>query len=945
MLGIPPALQHLISWYHAELCGENGIRPPHFQLYRSGFGRGQALSLSSFLPARTSLNPQRHQDTMTGNDIRKKFLEYFESKGHTRVAASSLVPHDDPTLLFTNSGMVQFKKVFMGEETRPYVRATTAQSSVRAGGKHNDLENVGYTARHHTFFEMLGNFSFGDYFKKEAIAFAWEFLTVNLGIDPSKLWVTIFDDDDEAFALWEQVEDLPKGRIVRMGEKDNFWAMGDTGPCGPCSEIHIDQGAAVGCGRADCALGCDCDRFLELWNLVFMQFYRDENGTMTPLPKPSIDTGMGLERVAAVLQGKFNNFDCDLFTPIIDHVAGLAGKTYHSNKADDVCMRVIADHARATTFLVADGVLPSNEGRGYVLRRIMRRAIRYGRALGLNAFFPGVCALVTELMVDAYPHLGSTRELLAKVVTNEEQRFGETLDHGLNKLDQEIRRLKKEAGEQAIIAGDFIFKLYDTYGFPVDIVRDIAIEKGIAFDEPGFAKAMEQQREQSRKSWKGSDVDHLEAGIIELGNQGKKAEFLGYGATQSVSTVDAIVDASGRLVDTAKAGETLRVFCAQTPFYAESGGQIGDQGEIVWAEGRFTVIRTIAPIDGLILHEGQLVQGVLKVGDRVDLQVAERRNDTALNHTATHLLQAAMKKVLGEHVKQAGSAVDHNRLRFDFTHFSPLTHGEICTIEQLVNAEIRRNTPVATALLGREQAVAEGATALFGEKYGEEVRVVSIGDFSKELCGGTHARRTGDIGLFKIVMETGIAAGVRRIEAVTGAGALHWVQELARQATAISGVISGPIEGAVDKIQGMLKRQKELERQIANLNASMALSDLDQLLAAAVVIDGMQVIAGQVPLDSPKTLREIGDKVRDKLSSGIIVLGGEFDGKAALLAMVSKDLTARIKAGDLVSRVAAVVGGKGGGRPDMAQAGGPMPDKLEEAIGSVPSIIKGLAGI
>ena len=466
---------------------------------------------------------------MTGNEIRQSFLEFFESKGHTRVPASSLVPHDDPTLLFTNSGMVQFKKVFMGEESRPYVRATSAQSSVRAGGKHNDLENVGYTARHHTFFEMLGNFSFGDYFKKEAIAYAWEFLTEILHFDPQKLWVTVYTDDDEAYALWEQVDTLPKGRIVRMGEEDNFWAMGDTGPCGPCSEIHIDQGVEVGCGRPECALGCDCDRFLELWNLVFMQFYRDEHGVMTPLPKPSIDTGMGLERVAAVLQGKTNNYDCDLFTPIIDYVAKLSGKQYHANTADDVSMRVIADHARATAFLVADGVLPSNEGRGYVLRRIMRRAIRYGRSLGLTSFFPGVCALVTEEMHHAYPHLNKTRQLLDKVVRNEEQRFGETLDHGLNKLDQEIRRLKKQDGSGAVIPGDFIFKLYDTYGFPVDIVRDIAIEGGIAFDEPGFVDAMEQQREQSRKSWKGSDVEHLEPGVVELGRQGKKAEFIGYG--------------------------------------------------------------------------------------------------------------------------------------------------------------------------------------------------------------------------------------------------------------------------------------------------------------------------------------------------------------------------------------------------------------------------------
>ncbi len=880
---------------------------------------------------------------MTGNEIRKCFLEYFESKGHTKVAASSLVPQDDPTLLFVNSGMVQFKKVFMGEEIRPYVRATTAQCSVRAGGKHNDLENVGYTARHHTFFEMLGNFSFGDYFKKDAIAFAWEFLTVKLGIDPTKLWVSVYNDDDEAFDLWERVEGLPKGRIVRLGEKDNFWAMGDTGPCGPCSEIHIDQGTEVGCGRPECALGCDCDRFLELWNLVFMQFYRDETGAMTPLPKPSIDTGMGLERVAAVLQGKTNNFDCDLFSPIIDFIAALAGKKYHQNGADDISLRVIADHARTTTFLVADGVLPSNEGRGYVLRRIMRRAIRYGRALGLTSFFPGVCALVIEMMHEAYPHLSDTRELLAKVVTNEEQRFGETLDHGLQKLDHEIYRLQKKEGKQATIQGDFIFKLYDTFGFPVDIVRDIAIEKGISFDEPGFAKAMEQQRQQSRKSWKGSDVDHLEAGIIELASQGKKAEFIGYSTTQGVATVDGIVNRGGQLVAEAQAGDSLRLFCSQTPFYAESGGQAGDQGEITWSGGRFVVEKTLAPVDGLILHHGQLVQGTLRVGTRVELTVADRRADTARNHTATHLLQAAMQKVLGDHVKQAGSAVDHNRLRFDFTHFSPLSPGEIFTIEQLVNSQIRQNTQVATALLGRQEAIAEGATALFGEKYGDEVRVVTIGGFSKELCGGTHARMTGDIGFFKIVMETGIAAGVRRIEAVTGAGAVRWVQEMARQSAAISAVISGPIDSAVEKIQNLLKRQKELERQVATLNATMALSDLDQLLATSVEVEGIRVIASRVPLDSPKTLRDIGDRIRDKMQSGIIVLGGEFEGKAALLAMVSKEWTGKVKAGDLINRVAVIVGGKGGGRPDMAQAGGTMPDKLDEAMGSVIALVQELA--
>ncbi|NOQ47158.1 MAG: alanine--tRNA ligase, partial [Desulfobulbaceae bacterium] len=805
------------------------------------------------------------------------------------------------------------------------------------------LENVGYTARHHTFFEMLGNFSFGDYFKKDAIDFAWEFLTRELGLNPEQLWVSVFHEDDEAYELWEQIEDLPKGRIVRLGEADNFWSMGDTGPCGPCSEIHIDQGPEAGCDRPDCAVGCDCDRYLELWNLVFMQFYRDESGTMTPLPKPSIDTGLGLERVAAVLQGKLNNVGCDLFSPLIDHVASISGKQYRADPGDDVSMRVIADHARATTFLVADGVLPANEGRGYVLRRIMRRAIRFGRSLGLEMFFPGVCALVTDHMQEAFPHLADAQELLKKVVTNEEQRFGETLDHGLSMLSQEIRRLKKELGESACIDGEFIFKLYDTFGFPVDIVRDVALEKNVGFDESGFAKAMEQQRQQSRKSWKGTDVEHLSAGMLTLLEQGKKTEFTGYATCIYDSTVGGILTEDGVLVDTAEQGRRLRLFCPQTPFYAESGGQVGDQGEITWQGGRFVVEQTKAAADGLVLHEGVLVEGRLETGMEVTLTVADqKRTDTALNHTATHLLHAAMKQILGEHIKQAGSLVENGRLRFDFTHFSPATADEITAIEQLVNEQIRRNTEVSTNVLAREQAISEGATALFGEKYGDEVRVVTIGDFSKELCGGTHTGATGDIGFFKIISETGIAAGVRRIEAVTGAGAVAWVQGLNRQAEAVSEVLSGPFDGAVDKIAALLKRQKELEKEIAAMSADMALSDLDQLLSAAVDVQGVQVIAGTLNLDSPKTLREVGDKVRDRMQSGVAVFGGEFGGKAALLALVSKDLTKKIKAGDLVKQVAAIVGGKGGGRPDMAQAGGPMADKLPEAVKAVPEIVQTL---
>ena len=879
---------------------------------------------------------------MTGQELREKFLRYFEEKGHTRVAGSSLVPHDDPTLLFVNAGMVQFKKVFMGEESRSYHRATTAQPSVRAGGKHNDLENVGYTARHHTFFEMLGNFSFGDYFKAEAIRFAWDFLTKELHLDPQKLWVTVYQDDDEAARLWDQIEDLPKGRIVRMGEKDNFWAMGDTGPCGPCSEIHLDQGPEVGCGRPDCHLGCDCDRFLELWNLVFMQFYRAADGTMTKLPKPSIDTGMGLERVSAVLQGKHNNFDCDLFTPLIEHVAQISGRRYHENRQDDISMRVIADHARATTFLVADGVLPSNEGRGYVLRRIMRRAIRYGRMLGLADFFHGTCALVTEQMGPAYPHLNNTKALLEQVVTHEESRFGETLDQGLQRLDQEIRRVKKEQGDKARLDGEFVFKLYDTYGFPVDIVRDAAIEQGISFDEQGFDAAMQRQREMSRKSWKGTDVSHLDAGVLDLDSQGLKSSFTGYESTTGEAVILGMVDDSGALVSRAEAGAKLKLLVDKTPFYAVKGGQEGDQGEITWSGGRFVVESTVAPLEGLILHEGTVQQGTLATGGQVTMQVSPRRNDTAGNHTATHLLHAAMKNILGEHVRQAGSSVDHNRLRFDFTHFSPLSDGEIFTIEQMVNDQIRRNTPVMTEVLDREAAIAGGATALFGEKYGDQVRVVQIGEFSKELCGGTHVRRTGDIGMFKIVSETGIAAGVRRIEALTGSAALRWMQEMVRAANAVSEAAGVPLEAVPDKMQALFKRQKELEKQIAALNANLALADMDELLAQTSEVQGIPLLACRVPLDSVKTLREIGDKVRAKMPNGIIVLGGDCDGKAALLTLVSPEYNKSIKAGELVNRVAAIVGGKGGGRPDMAQAGGTMPDKLNESIAAVPGIVNEL---
>ncbi len=875
---------------------------------------------------------------MTGNDIRKKFLDYFKRHGHTIVDSSSLVPEDDPTLLFVNSGMVQFKTVFMGEDSRDYVRATTSQRSVRAGGKHNDLENVGYTARHHTFFEMLGNFSFGDYFKEEAIRFAWEFLTEELKMPKEKLWISVFDDDDEAFELWEKVEGLLDGRIVRMGEEENFWAMGDTGPCGPCSEIHIDQGREAGCDRPDCALGCDCDRFLELWNLVFMQFNRSADGTMTRLPKPSIDTGMGLERVAAVLQGKFNNYDSDLFAPIISRLEEMSGETYGKTKEVNTAMRVIADHARATTFLVADGVLPSNEGRGYVLRRIMRRAVRYGKNLGLEKpFMDAVTSTVSSSMEHAYPHLKDSMELLKKVVNNEEERFRETLEHGLHILDEEISRLEKVGKE--IIEGDFIFKLYDTFGFPVDIVRDISLEKGIGFDDAGFRNAMEAQRAKSRAAQKGEGIRLKDEGVKSLLEAGKKAQFTGYETMTATTTADALINSDGDQVEEIATGDSGRLFVPVTPFYAEAGGQVGDIGNVEWGAGKAVVRNTLSE-GGLTLHEVVIEEGALQKGQEITLRVEdEERRQTAANHTSTHLLQAAMQEVLGEHVKQSGSLVGPKRLRFDFTHFSPLTHDEIAAIERIVNTNIRTNTNVETQLLAKEDAITEGATALFGEKYGDTVRVVTVGDVSKELCGGTHVQATGDIGLFKILSETGIAAGVRRIEALAGRPAFAHVQEMDRREMEVGAALNVQGDDMVAKIKNLLSAQKAMEKQIAELSTQLASSDLDGVLQSAIEVAGIKVLAAEIPLDSQKTLREVGDKVRDSLESGVAVLGGEINGKVALLTIVTKDLTGKIKAGDLIGRIAIVVGGKGGGRPDMAQAGGPMTDKLAEAIRSVPKAV------
>ena len=881
---------------------------------------------------------------MKGSEIRTKFLEYFKNHEHEIVASSSLVPQDDPTLLFTNAGMVQFKRVFMGADKRPYVRAVTSQKCVRAGGKHNDLENVGYTARHHTFFEMLGNFSFGDYFKEEAISLAWKFLTVELGLPAEKMWVSVYKDDDEAFELWEKVEDLPEGRIVRLGEKDNFWSMGDTGPCGPCSEIHIDQGEGSSpCDNPNCAVGCDCDRYLELWNLVFMQFYRSEDGTMTPLPKPSIDTGMGLERVAAVLQGKSNNYDSDLFAPVIEELEKLSGIKYGEQQAMDVAMRVIADHARATTFLVADGVLPSNEGRGYVLRRIMRRAVRYGKKLGMEKpFMDAVTRAVCEEMRGAYPQVEDVRALLEKVVTNEEERFRETLENGLVQLDAKIEELQK-SGDKMVIDGEFIFKLYDTYGFPFDIVRDISLERGVSFDEAGFNNAMEVQREKSRASQKCEGVKLQDEGVKALGEAGKKAKFLGYEGLEGKSRVEGLLSEDGVTLESLQAGEKGKLFVSATPFYAEAGGQMGDCGEVVWQGGKALVTGTNSEGDGIILHDVTVKEGTLTRDTEVELLVnSEDRKATAANHTATHILHASLQKILGDHVKQSGSLVGPERLRFDFTHFSQVTREELSQIEKLVNEQIRLNTVVKTELLSKDEAISQGATALFGEKYDDDVRVVSLGDFSKELCGGTHVGATGEIGFFVVLSEGGIAAGVRRIEALTGDAALNYIQKLMASQAQLGDMLSCKVDEIVSKVEGLLDTIKEADKKIEQLASQLTSSGLDDLFNNSTEVAGVKLIAAEVALDNPKALRDLGDKIRDNFDSGIAVIGGKVGEKAALLAIVTKDLTEKVKADQIVNEVAGIVGGKGGGRSDMAQAGGTMPDKLGEAIAAVPGIVENL---
>jgi len=862
--------------------------------------------------------------TMKSAEIREKFLRFFEAKGHTIVASSPLVPANDPTLLFTNSGMVQFKDVFLGKEHRPYRRATTSQRSVRAGGKHNDLENVGYTARHHTFFEMLGNSSFGDYFKRDAIRFAWELLTGVYGLPAEKLWVTVYAEDDEAHGIWANEVGVPLERIVRIGDNkgaryasDNFWQMADTGPCGPCSEIFYDHGPDVAGGPPG-SPEQDGDRYIEIWNLVFMQFDRDAAGTLTPLPKPCVDTGMGLERLAAVLQHVHSNYEIDLFQDLIRAAARETGVADLSNPS----LRVIADHIRACAFLIVDGVIPGNEGRGYVLRRIIRRALRHGYKLGRKEpFFHRLVADLDLAMGAAYPELTAAKARVADVLAHEEARFGETLEHGMAILEAELARGVKT------LDGETAFRLYDTFGFPLDLTADVCRERSVAVDEAGFEAAMQRQREQARA-----------AGKFKMGGSlaydGVRTEFVGYETLAADARVAALY-VDGAAVDAVRAGQDAIVVLDVTPFYAESGGQVGDRGEIVAGAARFEVQDTQKVQADVFGHHGALAAGELRVGDKVHARVdAERRARTVRNHSATHLMHKALREVLGAHVQQKGSLVDPDKTRFDFSHDAPLTPEQIRRVEEIVNREVLANAAANARVMAFDDAVKGGAMALFGEKYGDTVRVLDIGS-SRELCGGTHVGRTGDIGLFKVVAEGGVAAGIRRVEAVTGENALAWVQRLSASLNEAAAAIRSPAAELTQKIEQVLDNVKSLEKELARLKSKLASSQGDDLAAQAIDVGGLKVLAATLDGADVKTLRETMDKLKDRLKTAAIVLAAVDGAKVSLIAGVTADATARVKAGELVNFVAQQVGGKGGGRPDMAQAGGTDPAGLPGALAGV----------
>lgn len=857
---------------------------------------------------------------MNSAEIRQKFLDFFASRGHEIVPSSSLVPGNDPTLLFTNAGMVQFKDTFLGDEPRSYNRATSSQRCVRAGGKHNDLENVGYTARHHTFFEMLGNFSFGDYFKEDAIKYAWEFLTVDMGLPAEKLWVTVFEDDDEAASIWLDEMKIDPNRFSRLGEKDNFWAMGDTGPCGPCSEIFYDHGDDVPGGPPG-SPDEDGDRYIEIWNLVFMQYERKADGSMTPLPKPSVDTGAGLERVAAVMQQVHSNYEIDLFQDLIKAISKITGVSDLNNNS----LKVIADHIRSCSFLIVDGVLPSNEGRGYVLRRIVRRAVRHGYQLGVkDIFFYQIVDALAKTMGAAYPELVEKQQFVEKALKDEEEQFARTLENGMSILEKAIADLDGKT-----IPGETVFRLYDTYGFPVDLTADVAREHELEIDMKGFEQAMLVQKNQARAASNFGTVEKLELGNFDA------TEFIGYEKLEGTAKLLSIFAGSEK-VDSAKEGDEVLLLLDSSPFYGESGGQVGDSGSLSSDNASIDIVDTQKQGDAL-LHRAVIRQGVLQVGDQVSASVAaEARAAITLNHSATHLMNAALRNVLGDHVLQKGSLVDADRLRFDFSHTAPVSHEELKQIENQVNAEILNNSSVAKELLPIEKAQEKGALALFGEKYGDEVRVVTMGgDYSIEFCGGTHVQRTGDIGLFKIVSESGISSGVRRIEAVTGKGALALIEKEEQTLKQVCEIVKSSADDVLDKVQQLASQTKSLEKQLEQLKSKMASSAGSDLASQAEEIAGVQVLAAVVDGFNPKTLRDTADQLKNKLGSCVVVLITAAEGKVSIVAGVSKDLVDKVKAGDLANMIAVQVGGKGGGRPDMAMAGGSDTSAIPSAAASI----------
>ncbi len=884
---------------------------------------------------------------LTTQEIRRRFLDFFKAKGHEVVRSSSLVPRDDPSLLFTNSGMVQFKTIFQGLEKRDYSRATTAQKCLRVGGKHNDLENVGRTARHHTFFEMLGNFSFGDYFKEDAIKFAWEFITKELGLPEGKLYATVFRDDDEAEQLWLKHTSITKDRIFRMGEKDNFWSMGDTGPCGPCSEILIDQGEHMTCGP-NCGIGkCDCDRFLEIWNLVFMQFNQLEPGKREPLPRPSIDTGMGLERVSAVCQGVYSNYDSDLFQNIISHAAGLAGVTYSKSAPDtndvDTALRVIADHSRSIAFMISDGILPSNEGRGYVLRRLLRRAYRFGRLIGMpKTFLHLTTRKVVDEMGEGFPELAQNQEFMRRMVLEEEERFEKTLEKGLALLEDECAKLR--AAQKNQLPGDVVFKLYDTYGFPIDIVNDVTGKLGFTVDEDGFKALMQEQKARAKAAWKGSGESGLATRFASLLEEGLRTEFCGYTDLKTESRVIALMDEQGERVEKLGKGAKGWLASSRTPFYGASGGQTGDTGliEAAGSHGaRLKVTDALKPAPELTIHQVEVLEGSILLDAAITLEVnTEDRMAAARNHSCTHLLHAALREVLGNHVHQAGSLVSPDRLRFDFTHITQVSKEELARVEEKVNAAIFANRQLSVQECSYDAAIASGAMALFNEKYGDKVRVVSIEGESVELCGGTHLESTGQAGFFSIVSEAGIAAGTRRIEAITGWNALKQFQKQREILADISTLLKTRPEETAEKVQALLAEARTLRKTLEKAG-SQAVSDQGRNLAKEVEeINGVSVLAARSGASSIKALRDTVDDLRSKLPAAVLCLTAEEDGKVSLIIAVPKELHGRFTAPALIKDVAAEIGGSGGGRPDLAQAGGTDAGKIDAAFAKLKSLIK-----